>query len=174
MNNNMVITETRPYLTFKLDDEMFAIDVSQVREILNYMTITKMPQMPDFMKGVINLRGSVVPVIDMRKKFGLEAKEADKDMVIVVMEIRFEQETAILGGLVDSVQEVFELEPKDIEPAPRIGARLRNEFIKGMGKRDDKFLIILDIDKVFSTDELFIVQTAAGENEADLQTDNKA
>ncbi|HEX3074603.1 MAG TPA: chemotaxis protein CheW, partial [Ignavibacteriales bacterium] len=95
MNNNVTITETRPYLTFKLDNEMFAIDVSQVREILNYMTITKMPQMPDFMKGVINLRGSVVPVIDMRKKFGLDAKETDKDMVIVVMEIRFEQETAV-------------------------------------------------------------------------------
>ncbi|MGE5401525.1 MAG: chemotaxis protein CheW [Ignavibacteriales bacterium] len=156
--NNTVITEARQYLTFKLKEEVFGIDVAQVREILDYIKITKVPQTPDFMCGVINLRGSVVPVIDMRLKFGMEKTEKTVNTCIVVMEVRLDGETIILGALVDSVQEVFELESQDIEPAPRIGTRLNTEFIKGMGKRDDKFIIILNIDKIFSFEELEMVQ----------------
>ncbi|MEN6620462.1 MAG: chemotaxis protein CheW, partial [Smithella sp.] len=119
------ITEIRQYLTFKLDGEVFALDVGKVREILDYTNITKVPQTPDFMKGVINLRGSVVPVVDMRLKFSIPPQEKTVDTCIVVVEINIDGEATILGALVDSVQEVFELEPSQIEAAPRIGTKLR-------------------------------------------------
>ena len=154
------ITETTQYLTFKLGDEIFALDVAKVREILDFTTITKVPRTPDFMRGVINLRGSVVPVVDMRLKFGMAMTEKTVNTCIVVVEVTFDSETTVLGALVDSVQEVFELEPGQIEPAPRIGTRLRTDFIRGMGKHDKGFIIILDIDKVFSSDELSIIQDA--------------
>ncbi|MDP4173893.1 MAG: chemotaxis protein CheW [Bacteroidota bacterium] len=159
------ITETRQYLTFKLNEEVFGVDVVQVREILDYIKITKVPQTPDFMCGVINLRGSVVPVIDMRLKFGMLKTEITVNTCIVVMEVNMDGETFILGALVDSVQEVFELEPNDIEPAPKIGTRLNTEFIKGMGKKEEKFIIILDIDKVFSSIEIESITTGSKEVE---------
>ena len=151
------ITITRQYLTFTLGDEHFALDVANVREILEFTSVTKVPQTPDFMRGVINLRGSVVPVMDMRLKFGMSITEKAVDTCVIVVEVNLEGETTVLGALVDSVQEVFELEPDQIEPAPRIGTKLRTEFIRGMGKRDDQFIIILDIDKVFSSEELAIL-----------------
>lgn len=154
------ISETRQYLTFKLNEEIFGVDVAQVREILDYIKITKVPQTPEFMCGVINLRGSVVPVVDMRLKFKMPESERTVNTCIVVVEVLLEGASTTLGALVDSVQEVFELEPQDIEPAPRIGTRLNTDFIKGMGKRDDKFIIILDIDKVFSAEELEVVHGA--------------
>jgi len=156
MSNSMV-NETKQYLTFKLSDEIFGVDVAQVREILDYVKITKVPQTPDFMCGVINLRGSVVTVVDMNLKFGMKRTERTVNTCIVVVEVKIGDETAVLGALVDSVQEVFEIEPQNIEPAPRIGTKLNTEFIKGMGKRDENFIIILDIDKVFSTEELELV-----------------
>ncbi len=159
------ITNTRQYLTFQLGNEIFAIDVSNVREILEFTTVTKVPQTPEFMRGVINLRGSVVPVLDMRLKFGMTITERTVNTCIIVVEVSFEGDTTVIGALVDSVQEVFELEPEQIEPAPRIGTQLRTEFIKGMGKRDDQFIIILDVDKVFSSEELSIAQGIKGEPE---------
>jgi purine-binding chemotaxis protein CheW len=156
--SNTTVTEIRQYLTFKLSEEMFGVDVVQVREILDFIKITKVPQTPDFMCGVINLRGNVVPVIDMRLKFGMEKTETTVDTCIVVMEVNFDEETTVLGALVDSVQEVVELGPDEIEPAPRIGTKLKTDFIKGMGKRDGKFIILLDIDKIFSTEELIVVK----------------
>jgi purine-binding chemotaxis protein CheW len=152
-----MVNETKQYLTFKLSDEVFGVDVAQVREILDYVKITKVPQTPDFMCGVINLRGSVVTVVDMNLKFGMKRTEQTVNTCIVVVEVKIGDETAVLGALVDSVQEVFEIEPQNIEPAPRIGTKLNTEFIKGMGKRDENFIIILDIDKVFSTEELELV-----------------
>ena len=148
------IKETRQYLTFNLGEESFALDVAHVREILEFTTVTKIPQTPEFMRGVINLRGSVVPVMDMRVKFNLSMVEKTVDTCIIVVEVSLGEETTILGALVDSVQEVFELEPDQIEPAPKIGTGFKTEFIKGMGKRDERFIIILDIDRVFSEDEL--------------------
>ena len=154
------VTEIRQYLTFKLSEEIFGVDVAQVREILDFIKITKVPQTPDFMCGVINLRGSVVPVVDMRLKFGMEKTETTVNTCIVVVEVNLEGENTVLGALVDSVQEVFELGPSEIEPAPRIGTKLKTDFIKGMGKREDKFIILLDIDKVFSSEELMAVNQA--------------
>jgi purine-binding chemotaxis protein CheW len=155
--SNTQITEIRQYLTFKLSEEVFGVDVAQVREILDSIKITKVPQTPDFMCGVINLRGSVVPVIDMRLKFGLEKTNATVDTCIIVVEVKFDDENIVLGALVDSVQEVFELDPADIEAAPKIGTKHNTDYIKGMGKRDDRFIIILNIDKIFSSGDLSAV-----------------
>jgi purine-binding chemotaxis protein CheW len=154
------ITETRTYLTFTLDEEDFAVDVSNVREVLDFTNVTKVPRTPDFMKGVINLRGSVVPVVDMRIKFGLEEAVATVDTCIIVMEVEMEGEATVIGALGDSVKEVFQLDPANIEPPPRIGTRLDTEFIAGMGKYNDDFIIILDINEVFSAEELILFKDA--------------
>ena len=112
------ISDIRQYLTFNLGEESFALDVSHVREILEFTTVTKVPKNPSYMRGVINLRGSVVPVLDMRLKFGMSITEKTVDTCIIVVEVSFEGENPIIGALVDSVQEVFELEPDQIEPRP--------------------------------------------------------
>lgn len=161
--SELKITETALYLTFKLDNEVFALDVSQVREILDLSPITKVPRAADFMRGVINVRGSVVPVVDLRRKLGISEAEATRDTRIVVMELDLEGEVTILGAMADSVHEVIELAPEQIEAAPKIGARWRTEFIRGIGKRDDEFIIILDIDRVFTTDEIALLENAEAE-----------
>jgi purine-binding chemotaxis protein CheW len=148
------ITDTRQYLTFQLGEEVFALDVSYVREILEFTTVTRMPGTLGYMRGVINLRGSVVPVLDMKLKFGLPAIEETVSTCIIVTEVSCDGGATVIGALVDSVQEVFELEHDQIEPAPKIGTRIETGFVKGMGKKDDQFVIILDIDRVFSAGEL--------------------
>ncbi|MBE7415777.1 MAG: chemotaxis protein CheW [Deltaproteobacteria bacterium] len=148
------VSENMQYLTFRLEDEVFALDITQVREVLDFTTVTKVPRTPDFMRGVINLRGSVVPVVDMRLKFCMSRTEQTVNTCIIIVEISLDGEKLVIGALADSVQEVIEIEPGQIEPPPRIGTRLNTEFIKGMGKRDEQFIIILDIDRIFSSDEL--------------------
>ena len=164
------IMETIQYLTFKLDDEVFALDIGKVREVLDFSTITKVPRTPEFMRGVINLRGSVVPVADLRLKFGMSRTDRTVNTCIIIVEVTMDSETTILGALADSVQEVLDLGPDHIEPAPKIGTRLNTAFIKGMGKRDNKFIIILDIDKVFSTSELALVQVTQAETPTGSKT----
>jgi purine-binding chemotaxis protein CheW len=154
------ISETTQYLTFKLGDEVFALEISKVREVLDFTTITKVPRTPEFMRGVINLRGNVVPVVDMRLKFGMTRTERTVNTCVIIAEIALDGDTTVLGALADSVQEVIDLEPEQIEPAPKIGTRLNTDFIRGMGKRNEHFIIILDIDKVFSAAELSVVQDA--------------
>src|SRR5215470_18403298 len=119
------ITETRQYLTFKLGDEIYALDVATVRELLDFTTVTRIPRTPEFMRGVINLRGSVVPVVDLRLAFGMTATEKTVNTCIIVMEVRLQNETAIMGALADSVEEVVDLEPEQIEPAPNIGTSIK-------------------------------------------------
>jgi purine-binding chemotaxis protein CheW len=159
------ITETAQYLTFKLADEVFAVEVARVREILEYTNITKVPRTPDFMRGVINVRGSVVPVVDLRLKFGLSKTEQSLNTCIVVLEVEFQKEATVLGALADSVQEVIEMEPLSIEPPPKIGSGLQTDLIRGIGKREGKFIMILDTDRVFSGDEL---EGLHGQNGQDL------
>ncbi len=146
------------YLTFKLGEEVYALDIAKVREVLDFTSVMKVPRTPEFMRGVINLRGSVVPVVDLRLKFGISKTDKTVNTCIIIMEVRVDKETTILGALADSVQEVVDLDPDNIEPAPRIGTKLKTEFITGMGKQNEKFIIILDIDKIFSTEELAVVQ----------------
>ena len=160
------ITSVMQYLTFKLGDEVFALDIAKVREVLDFSTVTRVPRMPAFMRGVINLRGSVVPVVDRRLKFGMERADKSKDTCVIITEVMMDGEATIIGALADSVQEVLDLEPQNIEPAPRIGTMLRTEFIKGMGRQHDRFIILLDIDKIFSAEELMRVQAAQPESEA--------
>ena len=155
------ITETLQYLTFTLGDEVFAIDVSEVREILEFSSITKVPQTPDFMRGVINLRGSVVPVIDLRLNFGMSCTEQTVNTCIIVVEVNLAGEQVVLGALADSVQEVVDMEPDNIEPAPHLGTKLNTEFIKGMGKIGNEFVMILDIDKVFSSEDIALATASA-------------
>jgi len=155
MAEELVATQ---YLTFVLEEEVFAVDVARVREILEMPSITKVPQVPDFMRGVINLRGCVVPVIDLHLKFGMQVAEQTVNTCIIVVEVDMDGENIVLGALADSVQEVIEMEPSQIEAAPHIGTHLNTEFLKGMGKHNERFVMILDIDKVFSGAELAAVQ----------------
>lgn len=148
------ITETRQYLSFKLDDEDFALDISKVREVLDYARITRVPQTPEFMCGVINLRGSVVPVMDLNRKFGIRSTEKTVNTRIIIGEVSIEGDGTVMGVLADSVNEVMELEPENIEPSPSIGIRMNTDYLMGVGKREDEFVLILDIDRVFSADEL--------------------
>lgn len=148
------ITETKQYLSFKLEGEEFALDISRVREVLDVTRITKVPQSPNFMRGVINLRGAVVPVVDLNMKFGNKTTEKTENTRIIISEIDLEGDETVLGVLADSVNEVMEIEPESIEPAPKIGTGVNTDFLKGMGKRDEEFVMILDIDKVFSADDL--------------------
>jgi purine-binding chemotaxis protein CheW len=148
------ITETTQHLTFSLGDEVFAMDISKVREVLDITDVTKLPRMPEFMRGVINLRGAVVPVVDLRIKFGMTQTENTVNTCIIITEATVDGFTTVLGALADSVKEVVDLEPGNVTAPPRIGTKLRTDFIRGMGKRDEQFMIILDIDRVFSADDL--------------------
>ena len=151
----MTATETisQQYVTFHLGEELFGVAVSRAKEILSLVQVTKVPQTPDYLLGVINLRGQVVPVVDLRVKLGIPAGESTQDSCIIVMEVQMDGEPMTVGGLADSVREVLELRDDQIEPPPRMGTRLKTEFIAGMGKVDEEFLILLDIDRVFSTEE---------------------
>ena len=156
------IAETTQYLTFRLEDGIFALDISKVREVLDFTSITKVPRTPEFMRGVINLRGSVVPVVDLRLKFGMSRTEGTVNTCIIIAEVAVENEAFVLGALADSVQEVLDLEAVNILAPPRIGTKLKTEFIKGMGRQRDRFIIILDIDRVFSSEELDLVHQEEG------------
>lgn len=153
---------TRQYLTFTLADEIFGLDVAKVREVLDYMNITKLPRAPEFLRGVINVRGTVVPVVDMRLKFGMPRTERTINTCIVLTEVNLDEETMVIGALADSVREVIELETGRIEAAPRLGSRWKTEFIDGIGKHGDQFVILLDIDRVFSTDEIILMREDLG------------
>jgi len=146
--------DTSQFLTFGLGDDIFAIDVIMAKEVLDFAQVTKVPQTPEYMLGVINLRGSVVPVIDMRLKFGMDAKEKTRDSCIIVVEVDVDGEPITVGAMADSVREVMDMTESQIEPPPKIGTRLNTEFIKGMGNLGEKFVIILDINRVFSADDL--------------------
>lgn len=154
------------YLTFTLGDEVFALNIGKVREVLDYLTITKVPRMPEFLRGVINLRGNVVPVIDLRYKLGMGRIEQSVDTCIVIVEIMIDNEMTHIGALADSVKEVIALEPDQISPPPKLGIKIDNEFIKGMGRQDEKFLMILDIDKVLTAGELDVVQRTGDDRDA--------
>jgi purine-binding chemotaxis protein CheW len=148
------ISKTDSFLTFKLADELYAVNVSKVLSILELTKITKIPRTPEYIRGVINLRGTVLPVVDLRIKFGLEATAFTSNTCILVLELLLDEQTVKLGGLVDSVQEVLEIEDQDILPAPNFGQKLNSEFIEGMYKVDNTFVMILDIERIFTEGEL--------------------
>ncbi|OPZ60215.1 MAG: Chemotaxis protein CheW [Deltaproteobacteria bacterium ADurb.Bin510] len=142
------------YLSFKLQQEDFALDIAHVREVLDLTRLTRVPKAPDYVRGVINLRGAVVPVVDLNLKFGHGLTTETVHTRIIIGEVTVSGELTTLGVIADAVQEVMELDEREIEPSPRIGTSLDTGFLKGMGRREDDFVMILDIDKVFATDGL--------------------
>lgn len=161
--------EIAQYLTFLLGGEMYAVGILNVKEIIEYGQLTEIPMMPAFIRGVINLRGSVVPVIDLSARFGGQQTEASRRTCIVIIEIGHDEERHDIGVVVDAVSEVLEVSSADIEPAPSFGAKIRADFIEGMGKIGGKFVIILNIQRVLSVEEistLAIVKGRAAEEPA--------
>ncbi len=152
------------YVTFSLGEELFGVEVTRTREILSLTPVTKVPQTPDYLLGVINLRGQVVPVVDMRLKLGMVAGAETEDTCIIVVEVQIDGEPIVVGALADAVREVLEIRSDQIEPPPRLGTRLKTEFITGMGKIDEQFMILLNIDRIFNSDELALVQDMSDVN----------
>lgn len=156
-----VTVTSQSYLTFRLDDELFATSVADVSEILELSKITKVPRAPHFMRGVINLRGTVLPVVDTRLKFGIEKTSDTVNTCILVLNLTIDGQQIVLGAVVDSVQEVLEIDAASIQPAPSIGSRYKSGFISGMVKHQDQFIMLLNIGLVFSTEELSILQSTS-------------
>ena len=149
--------DLQQYLTFMLGGEVFAIGILHIKEIIEYGQLTTVPMMPVFIRGVINLRGAVVPVIDLGSRFGGRRGEVTRRSCIVILELHGEEETQVIGVVVDAVNEVLEIAAADTEPPPVFGTRIRTDFIAGMGKVRDKFVVILDVDRVLSGADLELV-----------------
>ncbi len=161
--------DIKSYLTFKLDEEVFACHVNKLLHILEIPRITEIPGSPNYMKGIIDLRGKVLPVIDTKVKMGMSPVEFTKDTCIVVMDISLDNDSLLVGVLVDSVSEVLEFNEDNILPAPNLGSKYHSDFITGIVKRDEKFILIIDIDTVFSLDEIDFLKSAS--DDEDLETE---
>ena len=158
----LVQAETdQQYLTFVLGGEMFAIEILDIREIIEYGALTTVPMMPAFIRGVINLRGSVVPVIDLSVRFGRPPVEVTRRTCIVIIEIADAEQRQDIGIVVDSVSEVLEIPADRIEPPPAFGAKIRTDFMQGMGKVNERFVILLDVRNVLSVEEMSLLTSAA-------------
>ena len=149
------------YLTFTLDGDQYAADVTRVREVLEVLPFTKLPGMPSYMRGVINIRGSVVPVVDLREKFGMPQVEQTVDTSIIVMDVEIGDKSMTVGCLADSVEEVVDIVPESVEEAPTLGTAVDAAFISGIARKDDAFIILLDINRVFGTSDLLNLNTEA-------------
>jgi len=149
------------YLTFMLQSEIYAIGILSVKEIIEYGTLTAVPMMPDCVRGVINLRGAVVPVMDLAACFGAPPAALNRRTCIVIVEARSGESTQDVGIVVDAVNEVLDIAPGDIEPTPAFGASIRTEFVRGMGKVRERFVVILDIDRVLAGTDMTAIAEAA-------------
>lgn len=152
------LAEQSQYLTFSLRTEMFAIGILSIREIIEYGQLTEVPMAPAFIRGVINLRGAVVPVIDLSVRFGRPSTDNTKRTCIVIIEVSGDNDRQhSMGIVVDSVSEVLEINPADVEPPPAFGSHIRNDFIQGMGKVDGRFVVLLNVDRILSLDEVTVL-----------------
>jgi purine-binding chemotaxis protein CheW len=158
-----IAVKINSYLTFKLGEEIFGANVSKVLNILEMTKITKVPKAPNYMKGVINLRGAVLPLIDTRLKFDMGETSYTTNTCILVLDIELGGDSVHVGALVDSVQEVLEIDDASIMPAPSIGNKYKSEFIEGMAKVNDEFVMLLNMDLIFSTDELSLLKDTSAE-----------
>jgi purine-binding chemotaxis protein CheW len=154
------------YLTFLLDGKLFAFDVLKTREVLSLIPITPIPGTPSYMTGVLNLRGSVVPVMDLRKKFGLAEAKYTENTSIVIVEANAGNETVVVGALVDAVKGVRRFEESDLEPPPKVGMRLNLDLIYAIGKTEKDFVLILNVDKVLSDEDFSIAKDIVENAEA--------
>lgn len=160
--------DQQQYLTFMLGGEVFAIGILAIKEIIEYGNLTEVPMMPAYIRGVINLRGSVVPVVDLSARFGRKNTELTRRTCIVIIEVAFNQEKQVIGVVVDAVNEVLEIQGEQIEPPPAFGAKIRTDFIRGMGKVEGKFVIILNVNNVLSIDDLGLLERVAEEDVSQL------
>ncbi len=159
--------EHNQYLTFTLGDELFALNIASVREILDDKEITRIPRTPPAMRGVLNVRGHAVPVVDLRRKFGMSPTQMTVNTCVIIIERSMDgEEQQNIGALADSVQEVIEMTEEMIDPPPRMGASIDAAYIKGMGKSEDGFIIILDAARLFSDEELAGAVAATEESQA--------
>jgi purine-binding chemotaxis protein CheW len=149
---------TLQYLTFGLGEEVFALETGSVREVIELVSVTRIPKTPPYMRGVINLRGHAVPVVDLRIKFDMPKVADTVNTCIIIVDVEVEGENCYMGAIVDSVREVFEMTSDQINPPPRMGTSIRADFIRGMGKQNEEFIMILDIGKVFSPEELQVMR----------------
>ena len=160
------LEKTAQYLTFKLGQETFGINIASVREVLKPTKITHIPAAAEFLKGVINVRGNVVPVVDLQTQFKLPHADNSQRTRVIIVESKLGERMTVLGALADSVDEVIELDADHIEPAPRVGVRLDSRFILGIGKRGNDFIILLDVARVFSEEELLMAEEVSSMAEA--------
>ena len=149
--------DTHQYLTFNVGSEMFAVGILNVKEIIEYGNLTEIPMMPSFIRGVINLRGAVVPVIDLGARFSGKVSAVQRRTCIVIVEVQQDDEKHDIGIMVDAVSEVLDIAGSEIEPPPSFGARIRADFIAGMGKINGKFVVLLDVNRILSIDEVAVV-----------------
>jgi purine-binding chemotaxis protein CheW len=161
------------FLTFMMSGETYGINILDIKEIIEYGNLTPVPMMPDFIAGVINLRGSVVPVVNLKLRFGDDTSDISKRTSIVIIEVDNNGKKTEIGIIVDIVNEVIELTESDIEPPPSFGMRIRADFIKGMGKIGEQFLILLDVEHVLSIEELSIVQQTQTETPVADEIENQ-
>lgn len=159
--DNLNTNEINSYLIFKIGNEEFAASAGKVQRILELQPITSIPKTQVYMKGVINLMGKVLPVIDARLKMGLEEKEADNNTCIIVLEINKKDKVVETGIVVDAVQSVIEIQKEEIKSPPSLGVEVNTDFISGMVERESKFIMLLDVDNVFSADEVISLSEAA-------------
>jgi len=171
LNDSLIDSQ---YLTFVISDEEFAVSIMKVKEIIEYQKLTHVPMVPDFISGAINLRGTVVPVINLAIKFGMQPQPINRRSCVVIMETKIDNELMVMGILVDKVLQVLDIHESDIEPAPSFGARIKTEFIQGMGKFDEKFIIILSINDVLSAEEISVVGQVQHEADNSLSESKKS
>ncbi|MCV6612549.1 MAG: chemotaxis protein CheW [Amphritea sp.] len=145
------------YLTFILQDEEYGVDILRVQEIKGWSKTTPIPNTAEYIKGVMNLRGSIIPIIDLRERFGLEPLEYGPMTVVIVISVIFEEKERLMGIVVDSVSDVYNIPPEELKPAPNLGGRLRSEYIKGLASVNEKLMILIDVDALLNSEELSLV-----------------
>ena len=160
-NNQNQREKAGKYLTFKLSSEEYGLEILKVKEIIGLISITQIPRTPDHIRGVINLRGTVIPVMDLRIKFGMEAIESTSETCIIVVEVNQEEQTVRMGILVDSVSEVLDIASSEIEDTPEFGSEVNTDFIQAMGKTRDRVIMLLEINEVLSGDDITLANKTA-------------
>lgn len=162
VKKNSSTEESRQYLSFMLAGETYAVSILYIKEILEYGSLTTVPMMPDFLRGVINLRGAVVPVIDLNARFGHGRSAVGKRTCVVIIEMVCGERRQDLGIIVDAVNEVLDIDQSDMEPTPNFGTKIRTDFIAGMVRRENRFLIVLNVNRVLSLDEMELLASVTG------------
>lgn len=157
ITSNIVADNTAQFLTFVLNNEVYGINILNIKEIIDYGNITKVPMMPEFIAGVINLRGNVVPVVDLALRFSQKPSVRTKRSSVVILDLKHEEQALEIGITVDAVNEVLDILSSEIEPSPSFGTKIRTDFISGMGKVNDQLLVLLDIGSILSIEELSVI-----------------